>query len=111
MKAATMPGSAMGRMIVRNAPQIDSPSTSAASSSSVGIEANWSRMIQMTMGSTGQRVEQDQPDPRVEQRQLLVEHEERQGEHHRRQDQLRQEEERDVVVLHEAELVGKRDRP
>jgi hypothetical protein len=88
MKAATIPGRAMGRMIVANAPQIDSPSTSAASSSSVGIAPNWSRMIQMTMGSTGQRIEQDQPDPRVQQRQFLVEHEEGQGEHHGRQDQL-----------------------
>ena len=52
MKAAIMPGSAIGRMIWKNAPQIDSPSTSAASSSSVGIDSNWSRMIQMTIGST-----------------------------------------------------------
>ena len=34
MKAATIPGRAIGRMIVKNAPQIPSPSTSAASSSS-----------------------------------------------------------------------------
>jgi hypothetical protein len=52
MKAATMPGSAIGRMMVAKAPQIDSPSTSAASSSSLGMPANWSRMIQMTIGST-----------------------------------------------------------
>ena len=45
-----------------------------------------------------QRVEQDQADARVEQRELLVEHEERQREDDRRQDQLRQEEERDVLV-------------
>ena len=99
MKAATMPGSAIGRMMRKNAPQTDRPSTSAASSSSIGIVSNWSRMIQITIGSTDQRVEQDQPDGRVEQRQLLVENEERQRQHDRRQDQLRQEEEGDVLVL------------
>ena len=52
MKDATMPGAAMGSTMVRKAPQIESPSTSAASSSSVGMEPNWSRMIQMTIGST-----------------------------------------------------------
>ena len=52
MNAATIPGNAMGRMMVTKAPQIDRPSTSAASSNSVGIEENWSRMIQITMGST-----------------------------------------------------------
>ena len=52
MKAATMPGSAMGRMMRKNAPQTPRPSTRAASSSSVGMVMNWSRMIQMTMGST-----------------------------------------------------------
>ena len=51
-KAATMPGSAMGRMMRKNAPQTPSPSTIAASSSSDGMDMNWSRMIQMTMGST-----------------------------------------------------------
>ena len=40
MNAATMPGSAMGIIIVVKAPQIDKPSTNAASSSSVGIELN-----------------------------------------------------------------------
>ena len=40
MKAATMPGRAIGKMIVTKAPQIDSPSTSAASYSSVGMELN-----------------------------------------------------------------------
>src|SRR3954454_24517226 len=48
--AATMPGSAIGSTIWKNAPQIDRPSTRAASSSSIGIELNWSRMIQMTIG-------------------------------------------------------------
>ena len=52
-----------------------------------------------------QRVEQDQADPRVEQRQLLVEDEERQREDDGRQDQLRQEEERDVLVPHPEEFV------
>ena len=47
-----MPGSAIGRTICRNAPQIDRPSTSAASSSSIGMALNWSRMIQMTIGRT-----------------------------------------------------------
>ena len=50
--AATMPGRAMGRMMRTNAPQTPWPSTSAASSSSVGMDMNWSRMIQTTMGST-----------------------------------------------------------
>ena len=52
MKAATMPGRAIGRTMRKNAPQTDRPSTSAASSSSIGIVSNWSRMIQMTIGST-----------------------------------------------------------
>ena len=51
-KAATMPGRAMGTMMLKNAPQTPLPSTMAASSSSVGMVMNWSRMIQMTMGST-----------------------------------------------------------
>src|SRR3954470_5797681 len=52
MKAATMPGSAIGSTIRMKTPQTESPSTKAASSSSIGIVSNWSRMIQMTMGST-----------------------------------------------------------
>ncbi len=52
MKAATMPGSAIGRTMRKKAPQIEQPSTSAASSSSIGMVSNWSRMIQMTIGST-----------------------------------------------------------
>ena len=52
MNAATMPGSAIGIIIVVKAPQIDKPSTNAASSSSVGIELNWSRIIHITMGKT-----------------------------------------------------------
>ena len=52
MKAAAMPGTASGRMMRMKAPQTDRPSTKAASSSSSGIELNWSRMIQMTIGST-----------------------------------------------------------
>src|SRR5690606_34552536 len=52
MKAATMPGSEIGTTILRKAPQEESPSTSAASSSSAGIDLNWSRMIQITIGST-----------------------------------------------------------
>ena len=47
-----MPGSASGSTIRTNVPQIVRPSTSAASSSSIGIVMNWSRMIQMTIGST-----------------------------------------------------------
>ena len=47
-----MPGSAIGIIIVVKAPQIDKPSTNAASSSSVGIELNWSRIIHITMGKT-----------------------------------------------------------
>ena len=52
MNAATMPGSAIGRMISRNVPQDERPSTCAASSSSTGMVSNWSFMIQMTIGST-----------------------------------------------------------
>ena len=52
MKAATMPGSASGSTMRRKAAQIEQPSIRAASSSSRGIEPNWSRMIQMTIGST-----------------------------------------------------------
>src|ERR1700752_3204185 len=52
MKAATMPGSATGSTTRRKALQIEQPSMSAASSSSLGIVPNWSRMTQMTMGST-----------------------------------------------------------
>src|SRR5262252_10032962 len=52
MKAATMPGSATGRTMRRKALQTEQPSMSADSSSSRGIEPNWSRMIQMTIGST-----------------------------------------------------------
>ena len=40
MNAATIPGTASGNTIRMNAPQIDSPSTKAASSSSTGIELN-----------------------------------------------------------------------
>ena len=67
--------------------------------------SNWSRMIQMTIGSTDERVEQDQADLGVEQRQRLVEDEERQREDDRGQDELGQEEERDVGVLHVGEPV------
>ena len=52
MKAATIPGKAIGKTMVTNAPQIDNPSTRAASSNSVGMELNWSRIIQMTIGRT-----------------------------------------------------------
>src|SRR5215475_7369247 len=52
MKAATMPGSATGSTMRRNALQTEQPSISAASSSSRGIVPNWSRMTQMTMGRT-----------------------------------------------------------
>ena len=95
----------------RTRPRRPWPSTRAASSSSVGMVMNWSRMIQMTMGSTRQRVQQDQPDVRVQQRQLLVEHQERQGQDHRRQDELADEEERDVGVLHVPELVAEARQP
>jgi len=50
-----------------------------------------------------QGVEQDQPQSRVEQRQRLVEDQERQGQHDGRQDQLRHEEEQDIVVAHPSE--------
>ncbi len=40
MKAATSPGPATGKTIRRKAPTIDAPSTSAACSSSTGIELN-----------------------------------------------------------------------
>src|SRR3712207_2533210 len=52
MNAATAPGSAIGMMMRVNEPQEERPSTSAASSSSVGIVSNWSRMIQITIGRT-----------------------------------------------------------
>ena len=52
ISAATMPGNAIGITMVRKAPQIDRPSTIAASSNSVGMPENWSRMIQITIGST-----------------------------------------------------------
>ncbi len=64
------------------APQIDRPSTSAASSSSTGMPANWSRMIQMTIAAP-QRVKHHQADRGVEQSQFLVESQEGQSEHHR----------------------------
>src|SRR6185437_532255 len=48
-KAATMPGSAMGRMTRKNEPHAVSPSTKAASSSSTEMVLNWSRMIHTTM--------------------------------------------------------------
>ena len=47
-----MPGMAIGSTMRRKAPQIVAPSISAASSSSIGMVLNWSRMIQMTIGST-----------------------------------------------------------
>src|SRR5215203_1811090 len=50
MNAATNPGAAMGTTMRRNACQIEAPSTRAACSSSTGIELNWSRMIQITIG-------------------------------------------------------------
>ena len=40
MKAATMPGSAMGKTMRRKAPQIVQPSTSAACSISIGMVSN-----------------------------------------------------------------------
>ena len=52
MNAATMPGKAIGTTILKNAPQDEQPSTSAACSSSGGIELNWSRIIQITIGKT-----------------------------------------------------------
>ena len=52
INAATIPGRAMGMIMVTNAPQIDNPSTRAASSNSVGIELNWSFIIQITIGKT-----------------------------------------------------------
>ncbi len=58
-----------------------------------------------------QRINRDQAAERVQQRQLLVEHEERQREHDRRHDELRQEEEGNVGVPHMAELVGEAAEP
>src|SRR3979490_1839698 len=52
MKAATIPGNAIGSTMRVNATQIEAPSTCAACSSSRGMALNWSRMIQMTIGST-----------------------------------------------------------
>ena len=52
MKAATMPGRAIGSTMRRNAPHTEQPSTRAACSSSSGMVSNWSRMIQITIGST-----------------------------------------------------------
>src|SRR5438067_8383844 len=52
MNAAAIPGTASGNMMRKKAPHVESPSTKAASSSSIGIELNWSRMIQITIGST-----------------------------------------------------------
>src|SRR6478736_10536354 len=52
MNAATSPGSAIGNTMRMNAPQTVAPSTIAACSSSIGIEPNWSRMIQITIGNT-----------------------------------------------------------
>src|SRR5262245_52515128 len=52
MNAAAMPGTASGSTMRMKAPQTERPSTNAASSSSIGIELNWSRMIQITIGST-----------------------------------------------------------
>jgi hypothetical protein len=62
-----MPGRAIGRMMVAKAPQIDSPSTSAASSSSVGDAGKLVAHDPDDDGQHRQRVEQDQPDARVEQ--------------------------------------------
>ena len=95
----------------RNAPQIDRPSTSAAS-----LELDRDRVELVAHDPDDdrqhhQRVEQDQADARVEQRQLLVEHEERHRQDDRRQDQLREEEERDVVVAHRPELVAEAAEP
>ena len=52
INAATIPGRAIGIIIVKKAPHIDNPSTRAASSNSVGIELNWSLIIQITIGRT-----------------------------------------------------------
>ena len=52
-----------------------------------------------------ERVDEDESDAGVEQRQLLVENEKRQREDDRRQNELRDEEEREVLVAPRAELV------
>jgi hypothetical protein len=102
-----MPGSAIGRIIWKNAPHMDRPSTSAASSSSVGNRLELIAHDPDHDRQHGQRVKEDKPDPRVEEGEFPVEHEERQGQHHRRQDELGEEEEGNVRVPHEEEAVGK----
>ena len=62
-------------------------------------------------GQDRQCIQQDQPDPCVEQGQFPVKHEERQGQDHRRQDQLRQEKERNIGVAHIPELVAEPRQP
>ena len=62
-------------------------------------------------GQHRQRIDQDEPDDAVEQRQLLVKHEKWHGQDDRRQDELRQEEERDVLVPPGPNLYWKRLRP
>src|SRR5215475_12163579 len=49
MRAATMPGSATGSTMRRNALQTEQPSIIADSSSSLGIVPNWSRITQITI--------------------------------------------------------------
>ena len=88
MKAATMPGSAIGRMMRKNAPH-----DREAVDQRRFVELDGDRVELVAHDPDDdrqhrQRVEQDQPDLGVEQRQLLVEDEERQREHDRRQDEL-----------------------
>ena len=94
------PGSAIGTTIEERRPRSKRRRLAPPPPARPGSRLNWSRMIQMTIGQHHQRVNQIEPDAGVEEPELPVEHEEGQREHHRRQDQLREEQERNVLVAH-----------
>ena len=52
IKAAIIPGRAIGKIIVIKAFHNERPSTRAAYSNSTGIDPNWSRIIHITIGKT-----------------------------------------------------------
>jgi hypothetical protein len=58
-------------------------------------------------GQHRQRINEDEPDDAVEQGQFLVEHEKWHGQDHRRQDELRQEKEGDILVPPRTESIWK----
>ncbi len=98
-----MPGSASGNTMRKNAPQIVK---AVDQRRLLEFDRDCGELVAHDPDDDRQhhqRVDQDQADARVEQAEFLVEHEERQREHDRRQDQLRQEEEGNVVVPHRAE--------